>query len=64
MAQPQTNLRLSDEGRKLLDAIAGMYGLTITNVAEIAIRNLARQVGLWKGGDPSALLGGGMGGGD
>ena len=57
MAQPQTNLRLTDEGRDLLDAIAGMYGLTITNVAEIAIRNLAKKVGLWKGADAAALLG-------
>lgn len=43
----QTNVRLSDEGRRLLEAVADMYGIDFTDVIEIALRHYARELHLW-----------------
>jgi hypothetical protein len=40
---------ICEEGRKLADAISQMYGISLTNVFEIAVRNYAKELGLWKG---------------
>lgn len=48
-SKKQTNIRLSTEGRKLLDSISDMYGISITDVIEIALRKYAQELGLWKG---------------
>lgn len=44
----QTSVRLSDEGLRILEAIAGIYGISNTNVIEIALRKYAEGLGLWK----------------
>lgn len=46
--RPQTNLRLSDEGRRLLDLISKMYGITLADVVEMAVRKYAQELGLWR----------------
>lgn len=45
----QTNVRLSTEGRNLIDNISNMYGISMTDVIEIAVRKYAQELGLWKG---------------
>jgi hypothetical protein len=45
---PQTNVRLSDTGRKLLEAMADMQGITHRAVLEMAIRELAKAQGIWE----------------
>lgn len=45
----QTNVRLSKEGRKLIDTISKMYGISMTDVIEIATREYARELGIWNG---------------
>jgi hypothetical protein len=44
----QTNLRLSDEARKLLDLVSEMYGISMADVVEIALRKYAQELGLWR----------------
>ena len=45
--RPQTNVRLSKEGRELLYRCADAYGITITDVIEIAVRKYAKEIGVW-----------------
>lgn len=47
MPNPQTNVRLSETGRGLLEMISQRMGLTNTAVVELAIREYAKQLGLW-----------------
>lgn len=47
MPNPQTNVRLSNTGRKLLEQLALAYGISHTDVVEIALREYAKSVGLW-----------------
>jgi hypothetical protein len=44
----QTNLRLSDEGRRLLDLISEMYGISMADVVEISVRKYGQELGLWR----------------
>jgi hypothetical protein len=44
----QTNLRLTDEARRLLDAISKMYGIAMADVVEISVRRYAKELGLWQ----------------
>lgn len=57
MAGIQTNLRLSQRGKDLLETIADAHGITNSQVGEIAIRLLAKRLGMWKGADPTMMLG-------
>ena len=41
-----TNIRLSEEGKRLLVALAKSGGITMTAVIEIAIRLLAKREGV------------------
>lgn len=53
----QTNLRLTKQGKRLIETIAGTHGITNSQVGDIAIRLLAKRLGLWKGADPTMMLG-------
>ena len=44
----QTNVRLSNEGRDILHRVADAYGITITDVIEIAVRKYAKELGVWQ----------------
>ena len=44
---PQTNVRLSQMGRTLLELLSETLGLTHKDVIELALRGLAREQGLW-----------------
>jgi uncharacterized protein (DUF1778 family) len=41
--KPHASFRLSPEARKLLEALAAHYGLTLTGALELAIRESARK---------------------
>ena len=41
-----TSMRLSDEGRRLLDALSHYYGISHTSVLEMVIRDNARKLAL------------------
>lgn len=43
----QTNVRLSTQGRQLLESLSDMLGVSHKDVIEIAIRRFAREEGLW-----------------
>jgi hypothetical protein len=40
--KPQTNVRLTTEGRELLDALAAHYGMSISAVVEMLVRRDAK----------------------
>jgi len=44
--KPQTNVRLSDEGRALLDALAARYGYTNGAMVEMLVREKAKAEGI------------------
>jgi hypothetical protein len=46
----QTNVRLSDEGRELLEQIANTYSLPFSSVIELAVRKYAEEMGIWSPG--------------
>jgi hypothetical protein len=45
-SKPVTGLRLSDEGRVLLEKLARYYRVPLAAVVEIALTELARKVGM------------------
>ena len=44
--KPQTNVRLSDEARDALDALAKRFGVSASAIVEMLIRDRARREGL------------------
>lgn len=44
---PATGLHLSEDGKTLLKRLAQFYGISMTAVTEIAIRELARKLNLF-----------------
>lgn len=44
----QTNVRLSPLGRRLLEGLSEVLGLTHRDVIELSLRRLAREEGLWE----------------
>ena len=40
---PHSSFRLSEEAKRLLEALAAHYGLTLTGALELAIRESARK---------------------
>lgn len=44
----QTNVRLSPTARRLLQHLAQMFGITQRDVIEVALRQYAQSVGVWR----------------
>ena len=44
--KPQTNVRLSEEAKDALDALAKRFGVSASAVVEILVRERARKEGL------------------
>jgi predicted transcriptional regulator len=47
----QTGIRLTDEGRELLEELARKLGVSQTAIMEIAIRKMAANEGVTKGNE-------------
>lgn len=46
MAKKSTSIRITDEAKSLLEALAKRLGISQAAVMEVAIRNLAKKEGL------------------
>lgn len=50
----QTNVRLSKDGRRLIERLAARLGISFTDVIELAVRELAETKGMWPDEGPKA----------